>query len=256
MNGIVNDAVKIKSQRVDRSPHYITFDQFLRAYHAVQYSNYQGFVLNAHLTMSWKYAGATTAAEAERLNTKAMDRIRKFLHHRGVPFHYFGVFENGVQHGCHFHSGIHVPKRLMQQFYKCLKNIVHDFGPSDIEGCLVHVGVRADDHIVSQWKWFRYCMKGLDPEIPRGVFPDGYDGDMNSALGLKKQNTGVVEMDRVRIARALGPQARSLARYTPAVEIIREVPEPDYSDAEYRRGKQKRLTDDMSYALRGMEELV
>ena len=232
---------------------FITTDQFLRVFRGIQYANYRGYILNTELTIAWKCAGIDAPSDVDRMNMRAMDRIRKFLEYRKIPVFYYGVFENGILNGYHFHAAIYVPPLYKSQFKDCLKKMARDFALPHLVNDFVRGVIRRADKTGAQWRWFQYCMKGLDPVVYRDVVKFPYDKDMNTLVGVQRRNPGVVEIDRVRIARSMGPKARMDAGYRAELDITRAEWQSCYTDAEYKRGKLDRRSEEVTQSFANMD---
>jgi hypothetical protein len=218
-----------------RGTRYIRRDQIIGLYTAIMFANYQGSVLNAEVTVSWRLAGIVGSKPVTAAFNLFMDRYRKFMGHRKSPAHYYAVFENHSKIGYHSHMALHVPDKIRDAFHDWRRGVAADLVDGADPGNLFEVRVHKDDNVFSQWKWFQYCMKGLDPRLYRAEKEFGAK-DLNSLAGVLRRETGFVEMQRVRISRSLGATARAKAQYAPPYYMTRADWKTRYSDAEYQRG--------------------
>lgn len=148
-----------------RGTRYITRDQIISLYSAIMFANYQGSVLNAEVTVSWKLANIVGAEAVTVAFNLFMDRYRKFMDHRKQPAHYYAVFENHSKIGYHSHMALHVPDKFREDFHDWRRGVAADLMKGADPGNLFEVRVHKDNNVFSQWKWFQYCMKGLNPKL-------------------------------------------------------------------------------------------
>lgn len=232
------EAIFDKSLRKSVGTRHITRSQCSSVYDAVLFANYSGSTLNNMMTIVWKYAALHTEEDICAEYKKLLDRLRKFLEYHGCPVHYYAVFENGPKEGYHTHIAIHVPDRIRTEFKKWRASNAARLcvDPQTIPRQM-HVHMRRDNHIRSQWAIFRYLMKGLDPQLLRReakAYQHMRRKTANYLFGVMQRDTGLVAMDRVHIARALQPAARFKAEYERPYRID-EVPyERRYSAEMYR----------------------
>ncbi|MFG1348826.1 hypothetical protein [Xanthobacter autotrophicus] len=217
---------------------YITRGQCANVYDAILFANYFGSTLNVMITVVWKYAGLYTEDDICAAYEGLIDRLRKFLEYHGCPPHYYAVFENGAKEGYHTHIAVHIPDRIRAEFKEWrAKNAARLCVDPQTISRQMHVHMRRDNHIRSQWAIFKYLMKGLDPRLRRWELkmnPHLPRKTANYYLGVKQRDTGRVAMSRVHIARGLQPAARRKAGYERPYGID-EVPfERRYSDYMYR----------------------
>ncbi|MFS8035967.1 hypothetical protein ACI7BZ_03205 [Xanthobacter sp. AM11] len=215
---------------------YIRRYQVFDLYDAICFANYKGAILNIELTISWKLAGISSPTDVNRAYNVLMDRFRKFMVQRRYPAYYYAVFENDRKIGYHNHIGLHVPNSLQAAFRRWIKNIELEIVQGTTTGRLFHIRLHKQSSVKSQWQWFKYCVKGLDPSLTKRDKQLGKP-DANSLAGVWRRETGYVELQRVRIARSLGHKARRDASYTPK-HCITNISEPNrYSDWEFERGR-------------------
>ncbi|MFG1181486.1 hypothetical protein [Xanthobacter versatilis] len=222
---------------------YISRDQAIKLYSSILFANYQGVVLNVELTIAWKVANIVSAKAVTQNLERFLDRFRKFMAHRNLSAFYYAVHENGKTLGYHTHLALHVPDRYRKDFHRWWHNIDNASDGSDGTESFMNARFHRDDSVHSQWRWFQYCMKGLDPRLmPKEKPINGQKNtDLNTLAGVWRRETGRVEMRRVLTSRSLGPDARSKAGYQPPFSFNRAPFEERYTDAEYKRGQSERM---------------
>ncbi|MFG1208990.1 hypothetical protein [Xanthobacter flavus] len=227
-----------KSLRKSAVTRHITRSQCANVYDAILFANYSGSTLNTMMTVVWKYAGLDTEDAICIAYEGLIDRLRKFLEYHGCTPHYYAVFENGPKEGYHTHIAVHIPDRIRVAFKEWHARNAERLrvDPNTISQ-LMHVHMRRNNHIRSQWAIFKYLMKGLDPHLRRWELkmnPQLPRKTANYYLGVKQRDTGCLTISRVHIARGLQPAARRKAGYERPYGI-EEVPyEIRYSDRMYR----------------------
>lgn len=214
---------------------YIRRHQVFDLYDAICFANYKGAILNIELTISWKLAGISSPTDVNRAYNVLMDRFRKFMVQRRHPAYYYAVLRTTVRLAITIISGFmfRTASKLPSGW---IKNIELEIVQGTTTGRLFHIRLHKQSSAKSQWQWFKYCVKGLDPSLTKRDKQLGKP-DANSLAGVWRRETGYVELQRVRIARSLGHKARRDASYTPK-HCITNISEPNrYSDWEFERGR-------------------
>lgn len=235
---------------------HIPRDSLFQAYEGIRYANYLGSIFNVAITINWQCEGYESPASIDRAYRMFMDRYKKFCSHRNEIAFYWTVFERGETVGLHSHSGIALPWWHRNQFRSWFVHSLVNFDGRPFERASYSVRIRSGTPIISQWKWFRYCFKSVDPTMSateKRRF--GEAATVSQIAGLAYQPGGFVPFKRVRLCRAFGSAARRKAGY--ASESIGRVPqEHRYGDDEYRRGLQDRQNAELRSVLLKLEVLV
>ena len=227
-----------KSLRKSPITRHITRSQCANVYDAILFANYSGSTLNNMMTIVWKYAGLNTEEAICTAYEALTDRLRKFLEYHGCVPHYYAVFENGPKEGYHTHIAVHIPDRIRAEFKAWhAKNAARLCVDPKTVSRLMHVHMRRNNHIRSQWAIFKYLMKGLDPQLQRRELkmnPHLLRKTANYYLGVRQRDTGCLAISRVHIARGLQSAARRKAGYEKPLAIDEVSYERRYSDYMYR----------------------
>ncbi|TNC07351.1 hypothetical protein FF100_32670 [Methylobacterium terricola] len=228
-------------------PHFITRPQFWIAHQAVAFANHQGAILNVQMTIAWDKIGYRYSQEVDVAHRVLMQAQRKFMRRHGVPNYNYAVFERSQTFGLHSHSGVHVPVHVYPQYRRWLERYVKRIDRVGFKQRL-HVRRRRETAVAraieEQWRWFRYCMKGVDPALnarERDVNGLAPDDTFTGFYGLKHRYSGIVTLQRVRVSQDMLRKARQEAGYPECYYLIDG--EHRYDDAEYRRGEGDRLTE-------------
>lgn len=219
----------------------------IRVFKAINFANYNGQILNAMLTVNWHEAGYKLLEETDGAYRKFMNRLEKFMAYRNVPNHYYTVFENSGPRGVHSHICLHVPNRIGTEFRAWAALSLVDVLGKPMPRGQFHIGIYEEEYIYAQWQHFKYCMKGLNPypvteewELSgdnRGWAKKLLDISYKWAGPLTFwENDHVYTLQRVRIARALGPTEQARKKYKAATLEYYQI----YDDAQYRLGKRDR----------------
>lgn len=226
---------------------FIARSELCTAHQAVTFANYRGCILNVQVTIAWDRMGHRYGQEVDAAYRLLMQAQRKFMRRHGVPNHNYTVFERSETFGLHSHSGIHVPVAVYPQFKRWLGRRIKRLDRVGFQRRL-HVRRRRETAvpraIEEQWRWFRYCMKGIDPEMTaheRDVLGLAPSETWASYLGLKHRYSGIVTLQRVRISQDMLRKARRVAGYPERWYLIND--DGRYTDEEYRRGEADRLTE-------------
>lgn len=217
-------------------------DDFFNVYEAVNFANYRSYVLNFSMTVDWQRGGYYTPDDVDIAFVDFIERFRKFCAYWKVPAIYYAVFENGPTIGYHSHIHLHFPHSKQKQLVAWMKASLTGADGEPFPSGFYEYERHKDDHVIGQWLWFRYSMKGLDPSLLKGEkeeFPPGTT--FNSIVGVDRKPPGPVLLKRVRLSRVIGAKAQKLAQYTPPYMTM--LPRDQwYSDREYRRGRLERDT--------------
>lgn len=224
--------------RLRRPTRYISRDELCRLYEGILFANYQGAVLNAEVTFSWRLAGYEGTIQMNGALNRLLDRFRKFAAHREMKAYYYAVNEHGKHNGYHTHMSFHIPDKYRDDFRRWLSDINSDTANARRTKGFIFLRTHKQDAVHSQWRWFQYCMKGLDPRLLKGEAKgEGYEKlDTNKLAAVWRSETGSIDIKRLRIARAMGKKAQADAGYKPPFTMLNVRPEYRYQDSEYRRG--------------------
>ncbi|MFG1393162.1 hypothetical protein [Xanthobacter agilis] len=240
-----------------RSTRYINRDELHRLYESILFANYMGEVLNVEMTIAWQLAGLTEPEAVTRALELLLGRFRKFVTHRKFRTCYYAVHENERKIGYHTHLAFHVPEKYRVAFHRWWQSVEDELSNCDGPDKLIFVRFHKEDAIHSQWRWFQYCMKGLDPKLMKSEAKrEGWETlDTNTLAGVWRRETGRIPMKRVHIARAMCKKAQGHAGYKAPFRISNVFDEYRYTDIEYIRGKRERnvLLNETIKALNSMD---
>ena len=246
-DAIVGSSMAVYLEQFQPQSRSITRMQFWGAHQAVAFANYQGGILNVQLTVAWDRMGYRYGQEVDAAHGLLMQAQRKFMRRCGVPNYSYTVFERSGTFGLHSHSGVHVPDHVYLQYRRWLDRYVKRIDRVGFKRRL-HVRRRRETAVVraidEQWRWFRYCMKGVDPNLSaheRDVFGLAPNDTFTSSFGLKHRYSGIVTLQRVRVSQDILRKARREAGYPKHYYLVEG--EHRYDDYEYRRGEADRLTE-------------
>ncbi|KOX60083.1 hypothetical protein ADL19_03615 [Streptomyces purpurogeneiscleroticus] len=230
------------------SSRYITRRQFYAVHEAVAFANYTGCILNVEVTIAWASMGYRYGQEVERVSGLWMQSLRKFMRRNGVPNYNYTAFERSNVFGLHSHSSIHVPIPVYLQFKRWLTRYIARLDRVGFRRRL-HVRRRRETDsaraIDEQWRWFRYCFKGVHPFLSpeeREVNDIAVDDSFADVFGLKHRYSGIVTLPRVRLAQDMQKKARREAAYPERLYLI-DCISRRYSNCEYQRGEADRRTE-------------
>jgi len=247
-------AVAIKPNRTL----YIHRNDLFCAYDGIRFANYLGVVLNVELSICWGRAGYFLDDMADKAYRMFIDRLRKFTHSKGFEPYFWTTFECGPAVGIHSHMGLYIKDEFTGPFRRWLSRALIDSSgkPMDRDDYSVRVRFRAERNITSQWRWFQYGFKGLDPRLAldeQNQYPTGTT--LNSLAGVRQAYAGALSLKRVRISRTMMEAARQSAGYCAPKGMHELNPEERYSDAEYSRGTAERMQAETLKALNALEAL-
>lgn len=187
----------------------------LKGYDAVALANCGGLVLNTFISISWSTVGITAPEAVAEAHARYLELLRKALTKRGVIPAWVWVIENGKTWGLHSHILVHVPfekrKWLRFQAAETIETIAGLPVVKTKESKTVDITVRRDDDWRTQWRWFRYMMKGTAP-TKRHRNPEKAEGQvlLEESAGLELRSQGLVEGQRFGVSRKLN--AKNLAQ--------------------------------------------
>lgn len=233
---------------------YIHRDDLFRAYEGIRFANYLGYTLNVELTVCWECEGYEGDEAVDAAFRMFIDRFKKFVRYQKSRPFYWAVFENGPSVGLHSHMALHVQDSWARDFRRWLTGALRkpDGTPLLTYSTRIHRGW----HVNSQWPWFKYAFKGLNPALlpdEECQFPQGTT--LNSLAGVRRDYTGAVSIKRVRIARSMLTKAQQEANYRMPPSLAGLPMNERYSDSEYRRGAADRLAAETMRALANLDTL-
>lgn len=148
---------------------YISARQFKNAYSAVAFANSRGFVMNAHLSITWKLLEIHDPQNAANVLTKHfLKDLKQWSDDRtgekNVP--YFYAHEVGSKHGFHTHILISLKNELLTEFRAWIdRRLCTICGVTSLPKGAFKVLVRHKNSVKVQWRWwFQYLAKGIDPD--------------------------------------------------------------------------------------------
>jgi hypothetical protein len=203
----------------------ISAEDFDKLYTAICYANSCGWILNVEMTVTWPLLGCRSDTEAGG----ALAHLLHLMYHfcsdkRGLPFVVVWVMERGPERGLHTHFAAHLPAAVKPEFLRWLGRALETVTGVDPDAVRVrspdgqrlrplHCDFRSSYSALSQWRWFKYMMKGIDP------VPDNVDLASNSVqklwrvLGVRPEPVGLMSTQRVGVTRSIGRGARDAASF-------------------------------------------
>jgi hypothetical protein len=146
----------------------LTVDQFVDLYSAVAFANLQGYILNAHVAITWGLLGITDHSKAaEALLRSVMNPLKEWYRARsnGRPLVWLYVHEDGNTHGFHTHLLLDMPTALIPGFKAWLRKRLRDICTSGpLPRNAYKLVAPPSDPIGRQWRYFQYLMKGIDAD--------------------------------------------------------------------------------------------
>jgi hypothetical protein len=242
---------------------YISRAELIKTYYGINFANYCGYQLNVELTINWSQMGFATWPAIDRAFRDFMQCMHKHVKcykkhiHVEVPFFQYSVFENGLFVGAHSHSGIHVPREMFPRFYCWLEDRISELNTAGAKNVFDCKPPRLDP-TTSQWKWFAYAMKGLDPSLTVDEILRDFDRrgrTANYLFGVNQEYGGYVPFRRVRRSHAMSERRQIDADYVESVCHSDGSSNARYSDAEYQRGRRDRLMAEVTRKMSGMEPI-
>lgn len=238
-------------------PHlYVSRIDLEKTHKGICFANYSGYFLNVNLTLNFSGMGFTTYEEIDNAYRDFEEVLRKKIGvGYKVPFFAYAVFECGPIHGCHVHIGVHVPAHRCSNFKAWLDRRIRRMSKTYSLGVHHLDGFRSDP-TTSQWKWFSYLMKGLDPRLTEdeeAMFA-GTTVTPHWLYGVQRyQYGGYIPFSRVRRSRSISAAAQKAVGYAPEVNLYYNESNKRYSDHEYRRGIEDRSRAEVTAMLSNME---
>lgn len=188
----------------------LTHQQVRKAYRAVAFANCLGRVLNVSMSVTWSTVGKEGGGQVAVCQHRFLELMRKWFHRRKSPALWIWVLERGKKYGLHSHLLLSVPWHLKVAFR------------DDVEAMLVtavgcpllktpasktlKMEMRSHLTITPQWEWFKYMMKGVDPNLAWRR-PSGEHLKFHVKLDIKARKEGAIQLKRIGVARALDEAA-------------------------------------------------
>lgn len=211
---------------------HLSVVEWRRMYEAVAAANYQGWVLNTFVTISWELSGAKNPRYITSLHERFLQLLHRWCYDRTmalrvrpnpkldaqeVPYACIWVKEVGRVMGLHTHLLVHIPKPLFPKFRIWLQRAVHKLAEMDLPDPRLAAPARRLAHssllmsVHDQWRVFHYLMKGQDREngdIP--VLMSGYSDFLTGEFPTAKAVAqGRIAGLRCGASKTLGPTVRS-----------------------------------------------
>jgi hypothetical protein len=196
----------------------ISFGQFDNLYSAVCYANSRGWVLNVEMTITWPLLGLRSDTEVGR-------RLAQFLHllyhfcrdKRNLDFVLIWVMERGAERGLHTHLAVHLPIAVKPQFRRWVRRALKRMTGVDPDRVIItpggqrlkplHFDFRSDYSAYSQWQWFKYMIKGIDPTAICGPDDESVERVWR-VIDVRPEPVGIMSTKRVGWSKLIGPEAR------------------------------------------------
>lgn len=233
---------------------YISRVELEKTHKGICFANYLGYILNVNITLSLSGMGYRTFQEIDKAQRGFEELLRKKITRYGVPYLAYTVLEAGVIHGWHAHMGLYVPAERAGNFKAWLKRRIGKMSRTDVPNVYHLDGFRADP-ITSQWKWFSYLMKGLDPRLTedeQAMFPDQH-ATPHWLFGVRTfEYSGYIPIQRVRRSETISLAKQKSANYIPKVNLYYQISNERYSDAEHLRGQHDRQVAELTAKLESM----
>lgn len=190
--------------------HSVDFADLQRVYNAIALANCRGVILSTRVDISWSTVGITNEISIRAAFKSFLDWMSRWLgRHAGWPAYVY-VFERGPRYGIHTHMLVHVPFDLGDEFRsganRILMNIIGRPLLDTTDSTTMLIQPRGPN-VDTQWKRFRYMMKGISPDLP---WPRTNATGLNSIVDrvrLKPKPGGVIQGKRVGVSRALDKAA-------------------------------------------------
>lgn len=173
----------IREQRVLAESRVLSSRDFLRLYKGVATANYNGWILNTFVTISWSLAGLTDPSAVRAAQGAFQERLTSWFHYRRKlnrqypPLAAIWVKEVGRTLGLHTHYLLHVPESERREFAAWARKSVATATRSQVRAfrktargqpmLVTHIKDRIE--IGDQWNVFQYMAKGVDPDILTNV---------------------------------------------------------------------------------------
>ena len=201
----------------------LSADEFVRTHRAVVLANVQGVVLNVMLTISWSTIGVTADGDVEAKRKALLERLRKWLKRYEQPVAFLWVDEVGKRLGRHTHILVHIHPTLDLGFRSWLPRSLRCVTKSELaedrtDGrggrvTTLHIGPHGGRSTYSQWRAFRYLMKGVGAARPI-PYPGSLHGKflLREFARLRVVDQGVILGQRSGTSRAINKSGEAPAR--------------------------------------------
>jgi hypothetical protein len=214
----------IRQRRVLSESRVLSSRDFLRLYKGVATANYNGWILNTFVTISWSLAGLTDPSAVRAAQASFQERLTSWFQYRRradlnyPPLAAMWVKEVGQTMGLHTHYLIHVPENERSEFARWARSSVATATGSPRRAfrktprgqpmqvtVVQHVG----RDFAGQWNVFRYMAKGMDPDILTNVIEPARRRVLTEEyLGLKDlSDEGTVVGQRCGRSKAISTKA-------------------------------------------------
>lgn len=245
---------QLKERRAEQTipiTDYLSADDFKKVHAAISAANFAGRTLTSFLTINWRLLGSDEVKAAQQF--KALrSRIQWWMRDRKVPWLGVYVWENPVG-GLNSHLLFHLPVELLgpDKRTKGYDRRERGFRPWLDQAMLDLIELpelpkgayllqwRDANAFPGQWVWFRYMMKGLDP--------DAWVRDADRRLvrlwelaGLELEKQGRVSGKRAGTTRNLGFRRLRQAGYQPPLGRGVWHAEQLYGDYAFQVGRGRR----------------
>lgn len=202
------------SRSMNKGSEFISLAQVANAFDALCFMNSFGVYMNVEMTVVPRNAlrGGMTF-EAGAVYQSLMSRFSDMCYHRWalggvmpIPRWHITIFENSDDRGVHFHTALFVPEQAQASFKAWLRpSLTRILMLDEVPNNVLDFNIRSSPSSISQWKWFSYLMKGIDPTLK------GKSGQaLSEVIGLEggTRNPGKLFIKRVRVSEALSQKHR------------------------------------------------
>ncbi|WP_224549414.1 hypothetical protein [Mesorhizobium sp. CA16] len=189
---------------------YISAAELFRMYDAVQFANCSGWLMNTELTIA--FGGSD--ARSRNVFRSFLARYRAWCDYQQIPCVYIYVWERPPNTRLHTHLQLHIPDNAQGKAASWAKRTLELVDPMSGERLVADkkLVARKSTDVASQWAWFRYLAKGIDPTI--GVPGDVEVKDYRFArrFGIAGLAQGVIPFKRTGRSLQVSDQAQRQAR--------------------------------------------
>lgn len=185
----------------------VSFEKVQWVFRAIAFANCLGRVLSTRFDVTWSTVGVTSDRDVADAQRELLDWLRRWLDRHADWAAFVWVLERGPEKGLHSHILLHCPdgmgEKLRQDAEAALTRIAGRPLVNEPSRKTFKIQPRGAD-IVSQWKRFRYMMKGIDPD---GGWSDGDEPSgffrHTERLHIDAAPQGDISVKRVGVSRAL-----------------------------------------------------
>ncbi|RWX70526.1 hypothetical protein EN780_03130 [Mesorhizobium sp. M4B.F.Ca.ET.089.01.1.1] len=188
---------------------YISGAEFFRLYDAVQYANSCGRLMNAELTISFDGSDA----RSQDFFRSFLARYRAWCEYRQIPCVYIYVWERPPNTRLHAHLQLHIPDNTQGKAVAWVRRTLDCIDPTSGDRLVADkkLAVRKAIDVVSQWAWFRYIVKGINPRLGNESVADTEIYRFARHFGIKGVAQGIIPFKRTGRSLQISDRAQRLA---------------------------------------------